>query len=197
MKSEYLKQFTAIISLTVAVTVFLKSSSLFESKIVTLATIGAAAYAAFFSLYLSKRLERKRIKQRIFIIYSHKDSEQAEKITEELKNLGYNPWFDQQEIMPGQRWTKAINQGIEESAVALFLSSKNTEKGEGFLKNEMKAATDVLRARSDTFSPVIPVFLEESSLPEELKGIHAVKYYEDSGLENLNRGLQHIFKITS
>ena len=202
MKSEYLKYLTALISVAAAMVTFFVfayefKGSVIDPKVLAIAAIGASAYAAFFSLYLSRRLERRRMKQRIFIIYSHKDKEKAGKITEQLKELGYNPWFDQQEILPGQKWTKAINQAIEDSAVALFLSSKNTEEEGGYIKNEMKAAMEVLRAKGEGYSPVIPVYLEESSLPEELKGIHAVKYFEESGLETLNKGLKYIFESST
>lgn len=157
----------------------------------------ASAYAAIFSVYISRRLDQKRMRQRIFIVYSHKNKEKAQELSEELRSLGFNPWFDQQELLPGQKWQEAIKQAIEDSAIALYLVSKNTEKSKGFISNEMKAAMQVLRARSDTYSPVIPVLLEESALPEELTNVHAVKYYEESGRENLNRGLKRIFETAT
>lgn len=202
MKIEILKQFTGVVSVLAAAVTFVVFAFEFNGELIGPTVLGAlaifaSAYAAIFSVYISRRLDQKRMRQRIFIIYSHKDKEKAQELSEELRSLGFNPWFDQQELLPGQKWQEAIKQAIEDSAIALYLVSKNTEKSKGFINNEMKAAMQVLRARNDTYSPVIPVLLEESALPEELTNVHAVKYYEESGRENLNRGLKRIFEAAT
>jgi hypothetical protein len=197
MKSEYLKYFTALITILVAFITFYisseKSGLFFLTEKNTVILVGfAAAYVAFFSLFISRRLERHRMNKRIFIIYSHKDIELARTLTEQLKAKGYNPWLDEQEIVPGQNWAKAINQAIEKSSIALFLSSKNIENSQGFAMKEIKVARELLRANQESHSPIIPVYLEESKLPEELAGIHAVKLYEKNGFEQLEKGLEYV-----
>ena len=179
--------------------VFAEKSGIFflSEKWAIVIAIGASAYAAFFSLFISRRLERKRMSKRIFIIYSHKDKDKAREITAKLREMGYNPWLDEEEIIPGQNWNKVIKQAIENSAVALFLSSSNTATGDSAVLNEIKAARDVLRARDDSHSPIIPVLLEESKLPKELAQIHAVKLYESDGIAQLHKGLQYLLSSES
>jgi hypothetical protein len=143
-------------------------------------------------MYLTRRLERQRKSKRIFIIYSHKDKETALGLANDLKDKGYNPWIDELEIVPGQNWSKAILQAIEQSAVAIFLCSKNTENSTGFLEKEMKFAMEVMRADRESHSPIIPIYIEESILPSELADIHAVKMYEDDGFEKLAKGLEYM-----
>lgn len=198
MRNEQQKILIALLSLVIAlITFFILAENIFSFSLgsMTIAFTGivASAYAAFCSLYISRRLERKRTNRKVFIIYSHKDKDRAIKLTDNLKEMGYNPWLDEHEIVPGQNWTKAVYQAIENSSVALFLSSKNTEEHEGFAYLEMKAAREVLRSTKESQSPIIPIYLEESKLPEELKDIHAVKLFEDNGIEQLDKGLKYLF----
>jgi hypothetical protein len=198
MRNEHLKILTGILTMFTAFIifyVFAEKSGLFflSEKMVVLIGIGASAYAAFFSLYISRKLERKRMNKKIFIIYSHKDKEYARKLTHDLKEMGYNPWLDEHEIVPGQNWVNTVYQAIENSSVALYLSSKNTEEQTGFATQEMKAAREILRAGKKSQSPIIPIYLEDSKLPKELLDIHAVKLFEDNGMEQLDKGLKYLF----
>lgn len=197
MRIEQLKYFTAIMTVAAAsLTFFLfseKTGFLFLDEKTTVILIGAvSAYAAFFSMYLARRLERQRMNKKIFFIYSHKDREKALELAKKLKEKGYNPWIDELEVIPGQNWNKAIMQAIERSSIAIYLCSKNTEGASGFIGKETKFAMEVLRATREAHSPIIPVYLEESYLPEELADIHGVKLYEDGGLDKLEKGLEYM-----
>ena len=195
MRTEYLKYFSASITMFAAIITFFlfaeKTGFFFLSeKWTILIGVVASAYAAFFSIFLSRRLKRKRERERIFLIYSHKDKEAVRNISNKLKEMGYNPWLDEEEIVPGQNWQNTVLQGIENSALALYLSSKNTESSKGFMNSELKAARNLLRSSKESQSPIIPVFIEDSELPDELVGIHAVKLYEEKGYEQLDKGLK-------
>lgn len=198
MRNEQLKIFTALITMLTAFAtlyVFGEKSGIFflNDETVAIMAVLASAYAAFFSVYLSRRLEKKRMSKRIFIIHSHKDKDTARDITAMLRDMGYNPWLDEEEIVPGQNWNKAIRQAIENSSVALFLASPNTNEKESSVFSEVKAAREVLRAHDEAHSPIIPVLLsEEAELPKELAEIHAVKFYESDGKNQLDKGLKYL-----
>lgn len=197
MRNEQLKNITAVVSiLTVLVTfyVFAEKKGVFFLTANTAVIIGAFASAsvAFFSLYLSRRLAQRRLSKNIFIIHSHKDKEATRELVANLKKMGYNPWLDEEQIIPGQNWSKAISQAIENSSAALFLASNNTLENEGTVTGEVKAALKVLRVEEGLHSPVIPVLLEDVTLPKELAEIHAVKLFEKNGMEQLDKGLRHL-----
>jgi len=200
MRNEQLKIFTALLAMLTAFAtlyVFGEKSEIFflNEKTAAILAVGVSAYAAFFSLYISRRLERKRMSKRIFIIHSHKDKKEAREVTNLLRDMGYNPWLDEEEIVPGQNWNKAIRQAIENSSVALFLASVNTNEKESSVFQEIKAAREVLRAHDEAHSPIIPVFLsEEAKLPKELAEIHAVKLFETDGKSQLDRGLKYLLQ---
>ncbi len=199
MRNENLQILTGIFTIFIAFItfyIFAEKSGVFflTEKMAVIVGVLASAYIAIFSLYLSRRRERRRKNKKVFIIYSHKDKDYARKLTGDLKEMGYNPWLDEQEIVPGQNWTKTVFQAIENSSVALYLSSKNTEGEGGFAFKEMMAAREVLRANKESQSPIIPIYLEESELPKELSEIHGVKLFEKNGMEQLDKGLKYLFK---
>lgn len=197
MKQEQIKDFISIAIALVAVTatsVSFIGFKFFENSPVSpvFLALGASAYAAFFSVYLSRMREKRLRQRRVFIIYSSKDRVAASEIVQYLRSGGYNPWFDVDEIAPGQKWTQSIMKGINESAVALYLVSDNLNDSKKFVSEELKAAMSVMRSRDESFSPVIPVRLDDSPVPEELLDVQWVDLREKNGLEQLEKGLKRV-----
>jgi len=149
-------------------------------------------YAAAFSVYLSRKRERRLRQRRIFIIYANRDREKATEVVKKLREMGYNPWFDVDEIAPGQKWTHTIMKGIAESAVALLLVSKNIRAEDGFVSKELDAAMSTMTSRDESFSPVIPILLDESPVPMQLRDVHWVDLRNKEGYEQLEKGLKRI-----
>lgn len=196
MRRDQLKDLLNMI--TVAIALVAMTFSVFSLKEFSssrpwmFAAILTSAYAAIFSLYLSRMRERRLRQRRIFIIYSNKDSDKASEIVKQLRELGYNPWFDKDEIAPGQKWQQAILKGIEESAIALLLVSENLKTEKSFVSKEIDAAMSTMRSRDETFSPVIPVYLDDTSVPEQVKGIQGVDIRDKEGYEQLKKGLKRL-----
>lgn len=157
-----------------------------------LAAIAVSAYAAVVSVYISRMRERRLRQRRIFIIYGNRDRDKAFEIVKHLRELGYNPWFDVDEIAPGQKWAQAVMKGIEESSVALLLVSENLKAGDGFVAKEIEAAMSAMRSRDETFSPVIPIRLDDTPVPEQVRDIHWVDIRNKEGYEQLEKGLKRV-----
>jgi len=83
---------------------------------------------------------------------------------------------------------------LEESTVALFVASKNTENEDGYYVKEVKAALNVLKSRSKGNSVIILVRLEEATLPYELTGIQWVDLFSEQGFQQLARCLERVLK---
>ena len=147
-----------------------------------------AGSAAFVNIMLSQRLSRKREQQWIFLIYAREDIQVARKLAAELREHGFKPWLDVEEIVPGQVWQNAVLRAIEQSAAALVLVSEHISK-RGFVQEELKAALNVLQERDKNISPVIPVRLDNSEVPEKLSHIQWVNLFEENGMERLMAGL--------
>ena len=60
-------------------------------------------------------------KLKVFISYARLDSELALKIYKRIKNLGYNAWIDQNDIIGGETWEVSIRNAIKQSDIFLSL----------------------------------------------------------------------------
>ncbi len=193
MRYERWKELTAIVSVF-SILIGLSALTVFNYSyfyIVSLAT-ATAAIAASVSIYISRRLTRERQKHRIFLIYVHEDVESARQIAQELKERDFSPWLDVDEVLPGDIWHKSVIRALEESAVALVLVSDNLTSNQGFVQEEIEVALKVLQGREKDKSPIIPVRLSETNVPDSLVNIHWVNIFEKDGFDLLERGLQKL-----
>jgi len=199
MRYQRRKEFTAllsIISVLMTIAIALVANIFIEgfSNSFTLVTAFAAflaAMAATMSILISRRLSREREKRTVFLIYAREDLEAARKIAADLREQGFSPWLDVEEITPGQVWQKAVINALEKSATAIVLVSKNLAK-KGFVQEELKVALEILQEREKDMSPVIPVRLDDTEVPERLSHIQWVNFFEENGLERLLKGLSRI-----
>ena len=155
-----------------------------------------AALAATISIKVSRRLTREREASRIFLIYAREDLEAARKLAADLREHGFNPWLDVDEISPGQVWQRVAIRALEESSVALVLISGHLAK-KGFVQEELKVAMETLQGKEKDFSPVVPVRLDDSEIPERLSHIQGVNLFEETGMEHLLSGLNRVVSVVA
>jgi hypothetical protein len=62
----------------------------------------------------------------------------------------------------------------------------------GFVQKEIQLALDVLQEREKNISPVIPVRLDDSKVPEMLSHIHWVDLFDQQGMARLMSGLSKV-----
>lgn len=63
---------------------------------------------------------------KIFISYSHKDKEFVDKLSNDLREAGFNLWVDVEQLLPGTEWSKEINRVLSEIEVLLYIASRNS-----------------------------------------------------------------------
>jgi hypothetical protein len=197
------KAFTAllsVLSVVIAMTAALTANLVIDSftksfTVITAVAAGIAALAASISIMGSRRLAREREPRRIFLIYAREDLEAARRLAAELREHGFHPWLDVDEITPGQVWQKAVIRALEESAVALVLVSEHLAK-KGFVQEELKVAMETLQEQERNFSPVVPVRLDNSEIPERLSHVQWVNLFEETGMERLLSGLNRVVSST-
>lgn len=198
MKREQYRQI--ILLATVLIGVMGAVGSVFAFTVVdnnmTAMLLGVAGsiYAAGSSIYVSRLKQRRLRQRRVFIMYSHADQAIAEEIVEKLKQFGYNPWFDMDEIAPGQRIAETIDNGLAQSAVALLLVSKNLDF-DGAIGKELKIALATMKSKDELFSPVIPVRLDETEVPLALANVSWINLCNSDSFEQLDRGLKRVLGI--
>ncbi|MEE9456293.1 MAG: toll/interleukin-1 receptor domain-containing protein [bacterium] len=112
----------------------------------------------------------------IFISYSSKNKDIAERIANGLNALNYVVWYDAWAIGPGDSIIQKINEGLAENDILLILLSPDSVSSE-WVKRELDTAlTHQLSGQNVT---VIPILIEKCAIPATLTAIRYIEMTED------------------
>lgn len=129
---------------------------------------------------------------RPFISYAREDREHAEKLYNDLRQRGAEPWIDFENLRAGQNWELAIIRAIGEASHFLALLSRHSINKRGFVQREMKEALEILQQFPPDDVFVVPVRLDET-MPRDvrLSQLHWVDLFPsyDDGLRRLMKSV--------
>jgi hypothetical protein len=120
---------------------------------------------------------------KVFISYTRKDFETAQRFYHDVRKPGIKPWLDTRDIEPGSEWSKVIEQKISESEYFLALIS-NKSLRRRYVQYEWKLALEGNK-------PFIPIRLESCTLPKKLSALEWVDLFPTSAYED---GLRKILR---
>ena len=104
----------------------------------------------------------------VFIAYASEDLAEARKLYRALKNEGLEPWMDEQKLLPGQNWPRAIERAIEVSDYFLVCFSKRSVSKRGFFQSELRYALDVAAYVPLDEIFLLPVRLSDCQVPLQI-----------------------------
>lgn len=120
----------------------------------------------------------------IFISYSSRDRERAQKLAEELRVLEYSVWLDVCDIDPATRWSTEIAEAINTCRILMLLLSKASLASENVLKELSLAA--------EKKKHILPVILEKAPLgPDFEYHLAGLQHTAIENLEAITRALEH------
>jgi len=108
---------------------------------------------------------------RIFISYSHRDSDYVRKLAESLRDLGQEPFYAEGSLTPGQPFQPVLSEGLRDADAITFILSANSLESR-YVTTEMGAALGYFEERGRPL--LIPVVLDGSPLPPQIAHIHAI-----------------------
>jgi hypothetical protein len=116
-----------------------------------------------------------------FLCYAKENSTAVREFRERLKAEDWvDPWFDEEDILPGQKWEGSVTEAVHNShAVIVFLSSIAV-RTEGFFHKELKLALDAAAEKPDGTIFIIPIRLDDCAVPERLLPYQYVDYFGDN-----------------
>ena len=128
---------------------------------------------------------------RIFLCHASEDKPQVYEVYHQLQALGFAPWLDKEDILPGQNWDYAINQALEASDfVIVFLSTRSVKKI-GYVQREFRRALDRAEEMPEGFIHTIPVMLDDCAAPQQFRRHQWVKLYEDGAFDRVVNAIRH------
>jgi len=73
---------------------------------------------------ISTPIEPRKRKLQIFLCHSSVDKAAVRNLYHRLLKEGYKPWFDEEDLIPGQRWETEIPKAVRSSDVIAICLSK-------------------------------------------------------------------------
>jgi photosystem II stability/assembly factor-like uncharacterized protein len=119
--------------------------------------------------------------QAAFFSYCREDSDFALRLAEDLKAAGASVWLDQLDIVPGQRWDRAVEDALANCPRMLVILSPASVNS----TNVMDEVSFALEEKKT----VIPVIYKDCTVPFRLRRVQYVDFRQDYA-----RGLKELLK---
>ena len=127
----------------------------------------------------------------VFISYASQDRAKVRKLYDALKKEPWiNPWFDQEELLPGMDWDLEIYKALRKADVILPCFSKESVAKEGYVQKEFKRALDYAEEKPDGTIYVIPLRLDDCTPPRRFSQWQWVDYFDAGTHGNLFKALR-------
>lgn len=127
---------------------------------------------------------------RVFLCHASEDKPSARKLHERLQTDGFEPWLDEQDLLPGEDWDWAIRQALKRSdAVLVLLSNAATSKA-GYLQKEIRFALDIYQEQPPGAIYLIPAKIEPCRIPDHLSHLQVADLTTPAGYKKVIQALQ-------
>ena len=128
---------------------------------------------------------------RFFLCHASEDKPQVREVYQRLKELGFEPWLDEEEILPGQDWDYEIEMALEQSDfVMVFFSERSVEKL-GYVQRELRWAMYRSEEMPEGHIHTIPVKLDDCAVPRRFSRHQWANLYEDGAFDRIVRALHY------
>jgi GTP-binding protein EngB required for normal cell division len=104
----------------------------------------------------------------VFLCHASQDKEKVRELYEKLIKDGLNPWLDEKSILPGQDWNLEIRNAIRNAHAVIVCLSNNSINKVGYIQKELKLALDIADEQPEGVVFLIPIRLEECTVPQRL-----------------------------
>lgn len=126
----------------------------------------------------------------IFLSHASEDKGEVKKLYRQLREAGYKPWMDSEDIVGGENWDYSIRKAIKESGLFLACLTSTAVTKRGYFQKEIGWALDLWEEKLQEDIYLIPVRLEKCDVPERLSKLHKVDLFQKDGLERLLKAIE-------
>lgn len=121
---------------------------------------------------ISREEIESKCPKKIFLSHKGSDKESIRQYSYLLKEIGYEPWLDEDAMVAGDSLHRSILRGFEESCACVFFITPQF-KDESYLEQEIDYAVDEKMGKKERFSIITLQFQDEhgeiGSIPKLLK----------------------------
>jgi hypothetical protein len=106
---------------------------------------------------------------RVFLCHASSDKPAVRSLYRRLCSDAFDPWLDEENLLPGEEWEKEIPKAVRSSDSVIVCLSHNAINKSGYLQKEIGFALDVADEQPEGTIFLIPVKLEACDVPERLR----------------------------
>lgn len=130
----------------------------------------------------------------VFLAYAEEDRPVVRKLYAALLQAGFEPWMDEEKLLPGQNWPRAIERAIDLSRFFVGCFSQRSTVKRGHFQSELRYALDLASRIPNEQIFLVPVRLNECELPRKIA--RSVQYVDlfpdwDQGIAALVEAMWH------
>jgi len=114
---------------------------------------------------LSSLIKRIRPNPKVFLCHAHEDRHRIESLYNSLKQNGFDPWFDKEQLTVGDLWKDKILQAIEEADFFAICLSQVAVTKNGFINREIRTAISEYKHRHFVRTYLLPIRLDDCEIP--------------------------------
>ena len=130
----------------------------------------------------------------IFLSYAHPNLAVVRKLVRFLQTAGLKTWFDKENLFGGQEWEKEIAHAIRSCSLFIVNLSSAAVDRRGVFQKEIRLALDVALTIPPNQLYIMPVKLDECTIPDELARYHVLNLFEENGSQILLRSIEKCFQ---
>ncbi|MGD0740454.1 MAG: toll/interleukin-1 receptor domain-containing protein [Terracidiphilus sp.] len=127
--------------------------------------------------------ENQQIK--VFLCHSSSDKPAVRELYKFLKDEGFDPWLDEEALLPGQEWDLEVSSAVRSCQVVVVCLSVGSVTKAGYVQKEIRKVLDVADEQPEGTIYVIPLKLEECDVPNRLRRWQWVNMFDARGSERL------------
>jgi formylglycine-generating enzyme required for sulfatase activity len=127
---------------------------------------------------------------RIFLSHASEDKPRVRELSRVLRENGFDPWLDEERLLPGQDWELEIANAVSSSDVVITCLSTISVNKVGYVQKELRRVLDIADRQPEGRIFIIPVRLEECRVPTRLSQWQYADIFVDGGYERLCASLK-------
>ncbi|CCQ55502.1 AAA-like domain-containing protein [Crocosphaera watsonii] len=145
-------------------------------------------------------MNKEKIPQ-IFIAHASEDKPLVRELYGKLLEAGYNPWLDEEDLLPGQNWREEIPKALKNSDLFIACLSSTSISKRGYIQREFKMAMEVWAELPPGEIYIIHLKLDDCKIPElkqseyglNLKNLQWLDYWKPNSFDKLVKAIQRQF----
>lgn len=126
---------------------------------------------------------------KVFLCHASSDKPTVRRLYTYLRENGFEPWLDEENLLPGQDWQIEIPKAVRAADAVVICLSKSSINKEGYVQKEISFALNIAEEKPENRIYLIPARLEVCEVPSRLSRWQWVDLFSNNGGKKLLEAL--------